>query len=138
MIQRLPPPDPLPLAPFAAVFDDPEFVSGSWGGGASADGMMQMPYFQLSRDAGAFVEAAYAAHWVRPEIAWSDFAAGADYRSLRADPARLATADADRLACLLTTLIRGDRFNEGLLASAFDDGTLPAIARRMAVLAEQA
>lgn len=137
MRERLPPPDPVPIAPFAAVFD-PEFVSGSWGGGGSRDGVVEMPYFQLSPEAGAFVQAAYAAHWVRPEIVWSDFAAGADYRSMREDPTTIATADADLLARLLTTLIRGDRFNEGLLAGAFDDGTLPAVARRMAVLAEQA
>ncbi|KQM26544.1 MULTISPECIES: DUF6508 domain-containing protein [unclassified Sphingomonas] len=138
MITRLPPPDPAPLAPFAAVFDTPGFACGSWGGGGSSDGMVEMSYFQLSREAGAFVVAAYAAHWVRPDIAWPDFAAGPDYRALRGDPTRIALADAHRLAELLTTLIRGDRFNEGLLASAFDGGTLPAVARRMAVLAEQA
>lgn len=56
---------------------------------------------------------------------------------MRSDPSTIAVADVDQLAHLLTTLIRGDRFNEGLLASAFDDGTLLAIARRMAVLADQ-
>jgi hypothetical protein len=138
VIGRPPPPDPLPLAPFAAVFDTPGFAFGSWSGGESRDGIVQMPYFQLSSEAGAFVAAAYAAHWVRPDIAWSDFAAGPDYHALRDDPSRITLADTGRLAELLTTLIRGDRFSEGLLANAFDDGTLPAIARRMAVLAEQA
>lgn len=138
MSDRLPPPDPVPLAPFAAVFDTAGFVFGSWSGGESRDGVVQMPYYQLSPEAGAFVAAAYAAHWVRPDIAWSDFAAGPDYPAVRSEPARIASADAERLAQLLTTLIRGDRFSEGLLAGAFDDGTLPAIARRVAVLAEQA
>lgn len=138
MIGQPPLPDPVPLAPFAAVFDTAGFVFGSWSGGESRDGVVQMPYYQLSPEAGAFVAAAYAAHWVRPDIAWSDFAAGPDYHALRSDPARIASADAGRLAELLTTLIRGERFSEGLLAGAFDDGTLPAIARRMAVLAEQA
>lgn len=138
MTGRLPPPDPMPLAPFAAAFGDPGFLFGSWGGGASTDAVVQMPYFQLSPEAGAFVQATYAAHWVRPEIVWSDFAASHDYRLLREDPARLAIADPDLLARLLTTLIRGDRFNEGLLAGAFADGTLSAVARRMAVLAQQA
>jgi hypothetical protein len=138
MTRRLPPPDPLPLAPFGAVFNDPEVMFGSWAGGRSADGVINMPYFELSREAEAFVEAAYAAHWVRPEIVWSDFAASEDYGALRGCPERIAAADADLLAPLLTTLIRGDRFSEGLLAGAFDDGTLPAVARRMSVLAEQA
>ena len=138
MSDRLPPPDPVPLASFAAVFDTPGFAFGSWSGGESSDGVVQMPYYQLSPEAGAFVAAAYAAHWVRPDIAWSDFAAGPDSHVLRADSAQIAFADTGRLAELLTALIRGDRFSEGLLAGAFDDGTLPAIARRMAVLAEQA
>ncbi|MGW8189271.1 DUF6508 domain-containing protein [Sphingomonas hankookensis] len=138
MVDRLPPPDPVPLAPFAAVFADPGFAFGSWGGGGSTDGVVEMPYFQLSAEAGAFVQAAYAAHWVRPDIDWSTFAGSEAYRSLRGDPARVAMADTDLLARMLTMLIRGDRFSEGLLAAAFADGTLPAIARRMAVLAEQA
>lgn len=138
MSDRLPPPDPAPLAPFAAVFADPAFTAGAWGGGARVEGVVEAPWFQQSPEAAAFVAAAYAAHWVRPEIRWSDFAAGEDYRALRGDPAAIAAADAGRLAALLTTLIRGDRFSEGLLAGAFTDGTLPAVARRMAVLAEPA
>ncbi|MGT2514146.1 hypothetical protein ACVOMT_07755 [Sphingomonas panni] len=51
MSDRLPPPDPVPLAPFAAVFDTAGFVFGSWSGGESRDGVVQMPYYQLSPEA---------------------------------------------------------------------------------------
>jgi hypothetical protein len=39
---------------------------------------------------------------------------------------------------LITSLKRGDRFNEGMLASAFESGLLTAIVRRAAVLAADA
>jgi hypothetical protein len=132
MSQEQPPPNPRPLAPFVAVLAAPDFVFGEWHGGET-----QAHYFQNSPDADAFVFAASQGHWVRPEIRWSDFAVSEVYRRLRSDPSAVAMADVEQLACLLTTLIRGDRFNEGLLAGAFEDGTLLAIARRMAVLADQ-
>ena len=126
------PPGPTELAPFATTLAAPDFVFGAWHCGES-----QAPYFQHSAGADAFVFAAYRGQWVRPEIRWSDFAAGEDYRRMRSDPSTIAVADVDQLSRLPTTLIRGDRFNEGLLASAFGAGTLLAIARRMAALADQ-
>lgn len=132
VVEPQPAPDPQPLAPFAEVLAAPDFVSGAWHVGDSC-----AHYFQHSPGADAFVFAASRGNWVRPEIPWSDFAAGDAYRQLRGNPSAIATTDVELLACLLTTLIRGDRFNEGLLASAFNDGTLLAVARRMAVLAEQ-
>jgi len=48
MIERLPPPEAIPPAPFAAAFGDRGFVFGSRGGGASADGVAQIPCFHLS------------------------------------------------------------------------------------------
>ncbi len=124
-----PPPDPRLLAPFVAVLAAPDFVLGKWQGDET-----QAQYLQHSPDADAFVFAASQGQWVRPDIRWSDFAVSEVYRRLRSDPSAVAMADVEQLACLLTTLIRGDRFNEGLLASAFEDGTLLAIAKRMARL----
>lgn len=99
------------------------------------DGVIRAGYFALSPDASAFVTAAYDGHWVRPEIDWSQWAAGEAYRRLRADPLAVAGASVDEIAHLLTTLIRGDRFNEGLLAAAYDDGLLARILARVVVLA---
>ena len=50
------------------------------------------------------------------------------------DPTRVASASADDLARLLTTLVRGDRFADGTLAHAHESGLLRAIARRAEVL----
>lgn len=45
------------------------------------------------------------------------------------------SADVDEVAHLLTTLIRGNRFNEGLLATASEEGLLHRILARITFLA---
>lgn len=54
---------------------------------------------------------------------------------LRADRTVLASATAEQLAKLLTTLLRQEHFVNGALASAFDSGLLLAIAERAEQLA---
>ncbi len=117
---RLPAPDPTPLLPLVRRFAAPGFSFGTWQGGETRDGVMQMSFFALSPDGEAFVTAAYQGHWVRPEIDWSGWASGPAYKSLRGDANALAGASTDKIAHLLITLIRGDRCNEGMLATAFD------------------
>ncbi len=134
-MERQPPPDPVALLASAEAFAAPDFAFGEWQGGTVRDGVRTFAWFALSPAAQAFVRAAYAGHWVRPDIDWSRFAGSATYRRLRGDPAAIAGASATQLAELLTTLVRGDRFNEGLLAAAHGDGTIDAILRRMTVLA---
>ncbi len=52
-------------------------------------------------------------------------------------PETIAEATPDDLKGLLTTLVRGDRFGEGTLLNAFEQGILTAIVRRAAVLADE-
>jgi hypothetical protein len=57
-----------------------------------------------------------------------------DARELIDNPKRVAAATPAQLAKLLTVYIRGDRFNEGLLNSAYDSGMLTAIVLRAEAL----
>lgn len=95
-----------------------------------------MPYVEYGPLEQEFHAA--AAGWVRPDIDWMTWGETPDALALRREPARLERASAEDLAHLLTALVRGDRFNEGLLLDAFGEGLLARIARRAAALAEEA
>ncbi len=49
---------------------------------------------------------------------------------LISDPAAIAAASHDDLIYLLTTILRGERFSDGEIASAYERGMLLAIAQR--------
>ncbi len=55
-------------------------------------------------------------------------------RALSTDPDAIALADVAALGRLLTSLVRGERFGDGTLASAHGRGILTAILRRAAEL----
>jgi hypothetical protein len=57
---------------------------------------------------------------------------------LRDHPEALASATPDQLAKLITVVVRQERFYEGSLAGAFEDGLVLAIVRRAGVLAREA
>ncbi|WP_279482267.1 DUF6508 domain-containing protein [Aureimonas sp. SK2] len=136
IIRRRMNPDLTALAPFAETFAADGFRFGDWGGGQPMDGgAIQMPFFSLSEPAQAFVQAAYDGGWVPSDFSWGDWHGGEEATRLRRDPGAVEAAGVRQLAKLLTTLIRGDRFSEGTLASAFESGLLPRILRRVAELA---
>jgi Family of unknown function (DUF6508) len=59
------------IAAFLPVFQAPEFEFGRWGGGEkTAGGAITMPYFMLSDEAAAFVQAAYDLGWVLEGFDW--------------------------------------------------------------------
>jgi hypothetical protein len=97
-------------------------------------GVWSMPYVEYGPLERAFHEACGA--WMRPAFEWPAWAETDDAIALRDDPARLARASAEDIAHLLTALIRGDRFNEGLLLDSFRSGLLARIASRAGALAE--
>lgn len=114
--------------------DGAEALFGAWVGSVErTPGVWTMPYVEYGELERAFHTA--AAGWVRPDIDWQTWGDTGDALALKRDPARLARATPEDLARLLTTLVRGDRFNEGMLLHAFQDGLLGRIARRAAVLA---
>jgi hypothetical protein len=128
----LPPHDRLAgLAAFLPVFQSPGFEFGHWGGGEkTTGGATQMPYYVLSDEAAAFVQAAYDFGWVLPSFDWSAWKDTPEAMRLRDDPDALAAASAEQRTRLVTVLIRQNRFVEGGLASAFDSGLLTAIVAR--------
>ena len=76
-------PDPAALAPFADAFARPGFTFGRWRSGEAKDGNMQLPWFELSAEASAFVEVAYVGGWVLRDFAWSAWTGGNEVRRLR-------------------------------------------------------
>jgi hypothetical protein len=126
------------LAEFLPLFEEPEFQFGMWHGSKRRKpGEFMLPYFELSETASLFVDMAYEKGWVLSGWDWPAWMKTEEAITLRDDPAALAAASADKLAKLLTVLIRQDRFVEGGLNSAFESGLLTAIVRRAAALAEE-
>jgi Family of unknown function (DUF6508) len=95
-------------------------------------GVWTMPYVEYGPLESRFRAA--TAGWVRPDIHWMEWANSPEGRSLMTDPERIARATPEALAHILTTAVRGDRFNEGMLLSAFERGILTAVARRASAL----
>ena len=124
-------PDPLErLAALVPVLEDPTLEFGRWeGGDRRPDGSITMPYFSLS-PAGLEIVRALPIEvfdwgaWLQTDAA----------RALMADHRQIANATPEQLIRLTTALVRGDRFTEGTLASAFESGLLLAIARRAQAL----
>jgi hypothetical protein len=97
---------------------------------------MRMPWFEYGETIARFRRDAAANGWVYP-FDWMAWAAGPEGRRLIEDPSLVATASADDLARLLTTIIRGERFSDGEIAGALASGHLLAIVRRAGVLASE-
>lgn len=120
------------LAAFASRLDEP---FGDWKGGDTLnEDAITLPWFAPSPLVLDFVQAAYEHGLVVP-FEWSDWMAAGGRDLVFAAPeamAGLSLADVQRVA---TAIIRGDRFSEGALAEAFEDGRMPALIRRLAVLA---
>ena len=132
-----PPPDPAPLLPFADLFADPNFVFGKWGGGDSRDGIVQLPFYAFSKGAQDFLRAVDKGSWVRPDVNWRGDAEGERYHHLCSEPAALETATVDEIALVLTSLVRGDRYSEGILAKAFEERLIQRLLARIEALAGQ-
>ncbi len=101
------------------------------------DGVWTMPYVDYGPTGRAFRAAAARGEWVRPDVDWTSWAQTDEARQLHAEPSRIAASSPTQLAQLVTTFVRGDRFNEGYLLEAFTRGHLTAIARRARVLVDE-
>jgi len=84
-----------------------------------------------------FVQTAYANNWVRSDINWTEWQQTPEAEKLRDDPIALAHSSRHDLACLLTTLIRQERFCEGSLESDFASGLLIGILQRAASILDE-
>jgi hypothetical protein len=88
-----------------------------------------------SSEAQDFIELCYSDHWVQQGFDWPAWKETEEAAALRDRPEVLAEASADQLASLLTVLVRQDRFVEGSLGAAFDNGLLLRIVDRCRELA---
>ena len=121
------------LAAFLPVFEDPVFVFGEWVERRDEKtGLMQMPFYSLSAGGSDFFHMAYDYGWVKRGFEWTEWKFTPEAEALRDDPECLSRATPDQIACLLTVVIRQDRFCEGELESAYEMGLLTAICRRAA------
>jgi len=109
------------LAAWEPVFGAPGFTAGRSLRGPSPD---VVRFAEQMAELGWTTRGDYAA--------WSRSPEG---QALLEDNGRLLRASPDELALLLTTIVRTDRFNGGVLDAAFARGTMLAIARRARVLA---
>jgi hypothetical protein len=122
------------LAAWEATLASPTLTVGHWiTSEPDANGVLQMPWFDYDPVILRFTGEMSWLGWVYP-FDWMTWAATPAAHRLLHDPALVADADADDLGRLLTTIIRGDRFSEGAIASAAEAGLLLAIARRAGVL----
>ena len=99
-----------------------------------------LPAFQEGKDLSSlaqFVDAAYANNWVSSDINWVEWIKTDESKKLRDDPTALAKASEHDLTCLLTTLIRQERFCEGSLEVAYNSGLITGILQRAASMLDE-
>lgn len=120
------------LAAHLPTFEAAGFVFGTWVPSRTrADGVIELGWYEPSAEARAFL--GNLGGWITP-FDWPAWANSPEGQRLLHDPAAVASASADDLGKLLTSLVRGNRFSEGTLAWAHESGLLVAILRRAEVL----
>lgn len=125
-VLRAAPPERWHALAEAVAAVEAEDVHATWAGGETVDGATQMPYPVYSQaverllSALGGVGAVVVFAWPR----WDGLDRYADAAALRDAPA----ADAARL---VTAIVRGERFGDGTIANAVDNGRLTAAARRL-------
>ena len=116
------------LVDFLPVLESPGFSAGEWRGGEQDDaGTIQMPWFEPSDEARAFVAELGRCGWVfvfdwqawEPEARELIRGGGVEQASV------------DEIRRLVTLLVRSNRFVEGQLAWAFESGLMVRILRRL-------
>jgi hypothetical protein len=124
------------LAAFGPILRDPTTVSGAWREMTDTGTMRNaytFPQFEYSEVADRFCKMLYDTGWIQ-DFDWGKWKDGPEGQQLLGHRQAIAAADCDQLAKLLTTLVRQDRFAEGLLAEAYEDKILLAIVERAEIL----
>jgi hypothetical protein len=122
------------LARFADIFSAPGFSFGQWSQAETlANGLIVLPGYNLSDEGRSFHKTVYELGWVT-RFQWSEWMETPTAKALFANAAGVAKASVEDLRCMLTALVRGERFCEGTLANAFKQGILTAIVQRARVL----
>ena len=113
---------------FLPVFENPDFVSGKL---AMKPG--EFPLWNYNDKLLAFIKALYDNRWVT-DFDWGEWQAEA--RKFWEEPGLIAQADLTSLRRLLTLHVRKDRYCDGHLATAMENGQIAAILNRIAKLKE--
>jgi hypothetical protein len=117
--------------------EDPNFSPGELRPAQKTEsGSIILPYVVLGDVAEAFITAAYDRAWVLRGFDWVSWGRSDDAQALCSDPSALAHAEPTQLLCLITALIRQDRFSEGTLLGAFKSRLILGILRRAATIIE--
>jgi len=120
-----------PLADFLADVESSDFSFGEWVPATKpAPGVVTMPYFAFSPEGLALI----AAMPVQSAFDWASWQETDAAKRMLNDPATVADATPDELVKLSTTLLRSDRFTDGVLANAWASGLIRAIVKRAATV----
>lgn len=115
------------LASFLPTFEDPSFIPGVERGGARDEsGAIQMPWFDYAPEVLAFQEALYRDGWI-VSFDWPEWQ---DEGMALLEGEGVESAELDDLRRLLTMIFRKERFQDGVVAYAFERGYLQRIIRR--------
>lgn len=77
---------------------------------------------------------AYDTGWVSADVDWPKWMDAEEAKGFFASPATIANATPEQLQLLLTTIIRSDRFCEGVILQSFEDGVVLAAVFRHSIL----
>ena len=120
------------LAAFLPMFEDPDFSFGEW---ETREGTLG--WYWHSDGALSFMRTAASLGWVSPDVDWVNSKDTDEAQRFGKHPDAIDSATPDDLVCLLTTLIRQDRFVEGSLGELFESGMLTRIVRRASSLRQE-
>lgn len=109
----------------------PEEMIALEGGGPADSGAATMPFYTYDDEVRGFVAALYDLGFVA-RFDWPDWQEKAD--ALQHDAEALRSADLTDLVKLLTVHVRKERFCEGHLAVAIEEGWFRAILDRLAAI----
>lgn len=87
-----------------------------------------VPCYDFNPQVVELVQALYDNHWVVSGFPWMEWEEG---RRLAHDLEAVAQVDIQTLQKLFTAIVRNDRFCEGALGAAIDDGLITAMLRRV-------
>jgi hypothetical protein len=120
------------LAAFLPMLEDPAFSFGEW---ETREGTLG--WYQYSQGALRFIGTAASLGWVSPDIDWMRWKDTDEAQRFGKYPDTIDSATPGDLVCLLTTLVRQDRFVEGSLGEIFESGMLTRIVRRASSLRQE-
>jgi hypothetical protein len=124
------------LAAHLPVVASEHFQVGVWEvPQADISGIRALTYFVLTPEMEELIATAYDDSWVLRDFDWQAWASTPEAVRLREDPSYLLRASIEQLEKFLTLLVRQERFSEGSLAAAHENGLLVRILRRAAALA---